>query len=107
MRALLLRPVSDAPVPEVLEQFVFDFEFAADGSGSVGVTSKGSKAGGKGRTALAAGEAVTVGSMKKQACALLRNLIASISTLGTVPEDRVLSIQARCSLRQSSCCAAC
>ena len=79
-------------MPEVLEQYVFDFSFSADGSGAtMELNAKTGKTGTKTLVEAAA----TLGGLKKQACSLLRNLIASIATLSEVPDDRMLSIQVR------------
>jgi hypothetical protein len=76
---------SDSPHPEVLEQFEFSFTFLAEGA-SMTVQRCGGGGGGS------AAELVTPASLKKQACAVLRMLIASMSTLTAVPEDRNLSM---------------
>lgn len=80
-------------MPEVLEQYVFDFSFSADGSGAT--MELNAKTGKTGTKTLVEAEAATLGGLKKQACSLLRNLIASIATLSEVPDDRMLSIQVR------------
>jgi hypothetical protein len=83
---------SGALVPEVLEQFVFDFAFSSSGAATMEVSTKAR--GADGETELAASvKATSLDNLRKQACNLLRSLIAAISTLGPVPEERELSIK--------------
>ena len=84
---------SDALVSEVLEQFVFDFAFSSSGAATVAVTTTKGAAGEAAQAA--SSEAFTLDGLRKQACSILRSLIAAISTLNSVPEERVLSIQVR------------
>ena len=77
--------------PEVLEQFLFDFAFSSNGA-TMKVSTKGRGAAAK--AALAASvEASTLAGLRKQACGILRSLIAAISTLNAVPEERTISVQ--------------
>ena len=80
-------------MPEVLEQFEFSFTFTPAGTSMQAQTANGGHA-----TPM---EAATPASLKKQACALLRMLITSISTLSAVPDDRTISIQCAPPLRQA------
>ena len=85
---------SGALVPEVLEQFVFDFAFSSSGAATMVVSTKGR--GDADQAALAASvEAASLSGLRKQACSVLRSLIAAISTLGPMPEEREISIQVR------------
>ena len=63
------RHASESPVPEVLEQFVFDFRFTAEGAGSMGVSTSNRA----GRSVqLTDSDAASVTGLKKQACAMVR-----------------------------------
>ena len=77
------RPRSDSPLPEVLEQFEFSFTFSAEGATM--------QANINGHASTPA-EVATPAALKKQACAVLRMLVASIATLNPVPDDRTISM---------------
>lgn len=91
---------SGALVPEILEEFVFEFAYSSSGAATITVSRK---KGADGEAAQAASvQADSLSGLRLQACSILRSLIAAISTLNPLPEERGLSMNVRLRWRGAS-----